>query len=68
MEQHDIDDPLRRHRRRTWWPFLCRCGLPRPCGARVIALDEQVRAYSRARGEWYVTYFAEQRVSGDRQR
>lgn len=58
MEHRDFDDALRRHRRRRWWPWRCRCGLKFPCGPRQTVLDEQLRAAAREAVEWYPTYFA----------
>ena len=58
MEPDECDDLLRRHRRRPWWPWLCRCGLVYPCGPRQTALDEQLRVVGREAVEWYPIYFA----------
>jgi len=58
VEKPEIDDWLTRHRARRlrWW--LCRCGLPHPCGARVNAEDELIRLRARPLGDWYREYFA----------
>ena len=53
-----MDAVLHRHRRAWWWPFRCRCGSAHPCGARLTALDGQLRERAWAAVAWYPTYFA----------
>ena len=55
---YDDEDALRRHRRRRWWPWRCRCGAAYPCGSRLTALDEQLRLAAREAVDWYPIYFA----------
>ena len=59
MNAAEINPMLRRHRRRRYWPWLCRCGLRFPCGARLVALDERQRLAVRAAVDWYPQYFAD---------
>jgi hypothetical protein len=60
MDLRDIEQTLRRHGRRRWWPTRCRCGSRYPCGARLVALDERLREQSRAAVDWYPRDFAGQ--------
>lgn len=57
----DIRAVLGRHRRSRWRPWACRCGAPHPCGARLTALDDQLRQAARQACDWYPAYFADQR-------
>jgi hypothetical protein len=57
MDPTDVDGLLRRHRRRWWRPRRCRCGLPHPCGARIVALDAEARQVARLAADWYPRYF-----------
>ena len=58
MDSREIGPMLDRHRRRQFRPWLCRCGLRYPCGARLVALTERGRILARAVTEWYPRYFA----------
>jgi len=58
VEAAEIGPMLHRHRRRWYWPWLCRCGLAFPCGARQVAVDERLRLATRAATDWYPRYFA----------
>jgi hypothetical protein len=60
MNNHaEVDEILRVHHRRRWWPRVCACGARYPCGPRQNALDERVRLAAREAVEWYPKYFAE---------
>ncbi|GAA1803332.1 hypothetical protein GCM10009835_22790 [Planosporangium flavigriseum] len=51
MDQRDISDMLRRHRRQKWRPWRCRCGFRHPCPPRLLAQEKQVKLDTRARME-----------------
>ena len=57
MDPREIEPMLVRHHRRRFKPWLCRCGLRYPCGAREVALTELDRLYTRAATEAYPAYF-----------
>jgi hypothetical protein len=59
MDNHtEIDEILRTHRRRRWWPWRCMCGSRYPCSPRRRAVDESLRMAAREAVEWYPRYFA----------
>ena len=59
MDNHaEVDEILRVHHRRRWWPWACACGSRYPCSPRRRALDESLRMTTREVIEWYPTYFA----------
>lgn len=64
----EVGRVLRFHRRAWWWPTRCRCGTSFPCGARLTALDDQLRAAARQACDWYPRYFADRRQAEGRQR